>query len=173
MASWTGMFLMQKDHVRSMVTRTVETFREDLRKEISKDLFTDSRLMDNTLIRNFVDDDALNKCRLSTYGQMRRLTNDMVSKTEDEEDIERARRKVGNYSQLQNLSLGDNIEQIYFETYGESFDGSPVVDPPKDSYTCVCGTRMMMPSMALPDECPRCRRLTPLGRLKADGVLRR
>ena len=167
------MFLMQKGHVQNMVTRTVETFREDLRKEIMKDLFTDSRLMNNAMIRNFVDDDALNKCRLSTYGQMRRLTNDMVTKTEDEEDVEKARRMNGNYSQLQNLSLGDNIEQIYFDTYGEGFDGSPVVDPPRDSYTCVCGTKMMMPSMALPDECPRCKRLTPLGKLKADGVLRR
>ena len=76
MPSWTDRFLMQKAHVLCMVTRTVETFREDLRKEIAKDLFTDSRLMNNAMIRNFVDDDALNKCRLSTYGQMRRLTND-------------------------------------------------------------------------------------------------
>ena len=156
-----------------MTTRIHQQFEEDLRKAISKDLFTNARTMSDTCIRNFVDDDALNRCRLSTYGQMRRMTNDMATKTEDEEDIERARRKVGNYSPLQNLALGDNVEQIYFETYGESFDGGPTVDRPGAFYTCSCGLKMMMPAMSLPNECPRCRRLTPLGKLVEDGVLRR
>ena len=156
-----------------MTNRITQQFEEDLRKQINKDLFTDARLMSTASLLRNVDEDALNKCRLSQYGQMRSLNQRLVTKTEDEEDVERARAKQGNYDQVANIPLYDDVERIYFETYGEGFDGSPVVDPPKDSYTCVCGTKMMMPSMALPDECPRCRRLTPLGRLKADGILRR
>lgn len=156
-----------------MTTRITQQFEEDLRREINRDLFTDSRLMSTASLLRNVDEDALNKCRLSQYGQMRALNQRMVTKTEDEEDRERASGRQGNYDPVANLPLYEDIEKIYFDTYGEGFDGSPVVDRPGAPYTCPCGMKMLMLAASLPDECPRCRRLTPLGKLIRDGVLRR
>lgn len=156
-----------------MTSRITQAFEEDLRRQFSRDLFTDARLLDNkTLLRN-VDEDAINRCRLSTYGQMRSLNRRMVEGTEDELDVERERGRTGSYDQVLNVPIYDDVERIYFETYGEGFDGSPVVDRPGAPYTCPCGTKMMMVALSLPEQCPKCRRLTPLGRLVADGVLRR
>lgn len=156
-----------------MTNRITQQFEEDLRKQINRDLFTDARLMSTASLLRNVDEDALNKCRLSQYGQMRSLNQRLVTKTEDEEDVEKARAKQGNYDQVANIPLYDDVERIYFETYGEGFDGSPVVDPPGASYTCPCGMKYLMLASSLPEECSRCHRLTPLGKLIRDGVLRR
>lgn len=157
-----------------MTSRITQAFEEDLRREINRDLFTDARLMSDAALMRNVDEDALNKCRLSMFGQMRSLNKRVAERSGEQDDVERARdRSGGNYDPVQSVPIYDDIERIYFETYGEGFDGKPVVDRPGASYTCPCGLRMMMVASSLPDECPRCRRLTPLGRLVADGVLRR
>lgn len=156
-----------------MTSRQTETFEEDLRKAFRKDLFNDAHILDNRVLCRNVDEDAINKCRLSQYGQMRYETQRFVTKTGDQDDVEKVRDKEGNYDDVKNLALCENVEQIYFETYGEGFDGGPVVDRPGAPYTCPCGLKMMMPAISLPLECPKCRRLTPLGRLVEDGVLRR
>lgn len=157
-----------------MTNRYAESFEEALRKNISRDLFTDSRIMsDAALLRN-VDEDALNKCRLSTYGQMRSLNQRLITRTGDEEDVQKARAKRGDYKAFAaEMPLEDDVERLYFEYYGENFSGGPVVDRPGAPYICPCGLKMMMVASALPEECPRCHRLTPVGKLIRDGVLRR
>lgn len=157
----------------SMTNRYVESFEEDLRRSINRDLFTDSRVMSTASLLRNVDEDALNKCRLSQYGQMRSLNQRYVTKTGDEDDVEKERGKQGLYDPVLNVPLHDSIERIYFETYGEGFDGSPVVSRLGEPYICPCGVKMIMEASAFPDECPKCHRLTPLGKLIRDGVLRR
>lgn len=157
-----------------MSNRYAESFEEALRKSISNDLFTDARVMSDTSLMRCVDEDALNKCRLSMYGQMRSLNQRMVTKTGDEEDIQKARAKRGDYKAFAaEVPLEDDVERIYFEYYGENFSGGPIVDRPGTSYICPCGLKMMMVASALPDECPKCHRLTPVGKLIRDGVMRR
>lgn len=156
-----------------MTSRVTQAFEEDLRRQINRDLFTDARLMSDAALMRNVDEDALNRCRLKTFGQMRSLNKRMVERNGDDEDVEKARGRTGEYDPVLNVPIYDDIERIYFETYGEGFNGKPVVDRPGASYTCPCGIKMMMPASSLPDRCPRCKRLTPLGRLIEDGVLRR
>ena len=89
--------------------------------------------------------------------------------------MERARDTQNGYDvDARSFALEDSIEKIYFDYYGEGFDGGPVMDTPyKGNYTCPCGLKMLMGAKMLPDECPKCHRLTPMGRLKKDGVIRR
>ena len=71
------------------------------------------------------------------------------------------------------FALDQSLEEIYFNYYGEGFDGGPVIDRPGASYVCPCGLKMMMEPKLLPPQCPTCGRLTPIGKLQRDGVLKR
>ncbi len=163
-----------------MVTREQDEFRENLRHSFEDNLFTRARLMNSDTLLHVVDEDALTKCRLSTYGQMRGLNKHMIHRTEDYADMEKARDARGvSASKLENridcreIGLDQNLEEIYFNYYGHGSNDSPVPDRPGGSYKCECGTRFMMGWKGMPTECPRCHRLTPVGEMKRDGILKR
>lgn len=146
--------------------------REALRREYVRNLWDNARLMDSAPLLHVVDADALTKCRLSMFGQIRDA-NRFIYRTGDEEDVQKARARVGGFNDRLEFPTEENFEKLYFDHYGEGYNGSPVPDRPGAPYRCPCGLRMSTPGIAMPDECPSCGRLTPMGEMVRDGVLRR
>ena len=158
-----------------MVTRGHEEFRESFRKDLLKDIYTNARNVDSAILARNVDFEAVNKARLTMYGNQRRAVAKMVNSTEDANDMEKYREKVGGRygADAVDFALEEEVEAIYFNYYGEGFDGGPVMDWPGKGYKCPCGIRFMMVAKSFPEECPKCRRLTPRGKLIRDGVMHR
>lgn len=160
--------------------REQERFRENLRKSYMKDLFTDSRLLSNAAIARNVDAEAVNKCRLSTFGQMGSLNRRMIYRTEDYEDMEKARdkkvdaTKLADKADAREFGLDQYVEEMYFNYYGHGYDGGPVCDRPNAPWICPgCGLKVMMSMKLMKTECPICKHITPIGELKRDGVIKR
>lgn len=154
--------------------RYIETDEETVRQAYKDDLFTDARIMDSPILLRNVDEDAINKCRLSQYGQMRDLVKRQSIKSGDYEQMERNRATKGDYGlDAREYALEDSVEKIYFDFYGHGYNDSPVIDRPGAPYVCPCGLKMAMNAKTFPEECPSCHRLTPVGELIRDGVMRR
>lgn len=157
-----------------MANRYSESNVEDVRKTFKEDLFTDSRLLDNALICRNVDEDAVNKCRLSIYGKTRDMVKRQTVKSGDYDQMEKNRATKGDYKlDAREFALEDSVEKIYFDFYGHGYNDSPVIDRPGAPYICPCGLKMLMNAKTFPEECPKCHRLTPMGELIRDGVMRR
>lgn len=155
--------------------RYAETHVEDVRRCFAEDLFTDARLLDSSIMLRNVDEDAINKCRLSIYGQESSLVKRHSIKTEDYEQMEKARATKGDYKlDAREYALEDSVEKIYFDFYGHGYNDSPVIDRPGAPYVCPCGrVKLGMNAKTFPERCPCCGRLTPVGELIRDGVMRR
>lgn len=160
--------------------REHERFRENLRKNYSNDLFSNARLLSNSNIARNVDAEAVNKCRLSMFGQMSSMTNKMANRSEDYEQMEKARSKSVDASKLEDkldpreFGLDQYVEQIYFNYYGHGYDGGPVCDRPNAPWICPgCGLKVMMSMKLMRTNCPICKHITPIGELKRDGVIKR
>ena len=153
-------------------SRSREEFREQLRKSID---FTDMRLMSTAALARNVDAEAVNKCRLSLYGKQSEMIRRMTTRSEDYEQMERARASKGDYSlDAREFALEDNVAQIYFNYYGHNFYGGRVVDSPDKGWTCPhCGLKHMMSLKTLPPYCDRCHYISPIGEMIRDGVMRR
>ena len=158
-----------------MVSRSNEAFRQALEKDIRRRLFTDARVMHTGTIGRMVDAEAINKCRLSLYGQQSEKIKKMTHRSGDYDDMEKVRSTYGDYRiNPAFFDLEDNLCVLYFNTYGENFYGGEIIDRPEDGYRCLgCGLHMNMSIKLLPDYCPRCKHITPMGRMKKDKVLRR
>lgn len=153
-----------------------EQFREDLLKSFQKDLWNDERVMHDNVLGRMVDNDAICKCRLSRYGQMSKAIQKFTQKTDDYNDMQKAKdswKAADKGYDARDFDLEQNVAVIYFEYFGEGFSGEPY--PSKDDhYTCrTCGLKMQMSLKMLPDRCPKCGRETPLGELYKEKVLKR
>lgn len=156
------------------MSRYSDTNVEEVRKQFQKDLFQDCIQLDSPLLLRNVDEDAINKCRLSLYGQQESLVKRHSVKTGDYEFMEKNRATKGDYKlDAREFALEDSVEKIYFDFYGHGYNDSPVIDRPGAPYVCPCGLKMMMLAKTFPEECPKCHRLTPMGELIRDGVMRR
>lgn len=158
-----------------MANRYSEANAEDVRKTFKEDLFTDARLLDNDLICRNVDEDAVNKCRLSLYGKTRDMVKKQTVKSGDYDMMEKCRATKGDYKlDAREFALEDSFELIYFNYYGHGYNDSPVVDRPGAPYKCPCGrVSMQMNAKTFPEFCPTCGRITPMGELIRDGVMHR
>lgn len=142
-------------------------------------LAENARLMDTKLLLHVVDQDALEKSRVRQYGVMDDSVNHYINRTEDYADMEKARdtrvdaSKLDRHADFRQIGLDQSLEMIYFDHYGHGSNDSPVPDPPNRSYKCPCGQVYMMQWRTLPLECTKCHRLTPMGEMKRDGVLKR
>ena len=160
-----------------MVTKKEnEQFREDLNKSFMNDLWNDERVMHDKYLGRMVDNDAICKCRLSRYGQQSAAIKKMTQRTEDYNDMQKAKdswKAAGTGYDARDFDLEQNVALIYFQYFGEGFYGEPF--PSKDdSYTCRgCGLKMLMSLKTLPEKCPRCGRETPLGELYKEKVLKK
>ena len=159
--------------------RRTEQFRENLRQSFLSDLHQNARLMDTELLLHVVDQDVVEKSLIKQYGVLDSSTKHLIHRTEDYAQMERARdtrvdtSKLENHADFRQIGLDQSLEKIYFDHYGHGSNDSPVPDPPNRTYKCACGQRYMMPWRTLPLECTRCHRLTPMGEMQRDGVLKR
>lgn len=153
-------------------SRRQEDFRERLRKSITYD---DMRLMSEDSLARTCDPEAVNRFREDIYHQQSRGVAKMTTSTGDADDMEKLRGKTGRYSQdVVGMALEDNVAVIYFNIYGENFEGGPIMDDPEKGWTCPgCKLKYKTSLKALPDRCMRCGWQSPMGRLRKDGYLRR
>ena len=153
------------------MSRYSEQFREDMRKSVS---FDDMRIMDTRWLARNVDADAVNKCRLKVFHDQSRQIAHLTNSTGDAADMEKARDTLeAGQVDARSFALEENLAVIYFEHYGQNYEGGPVVDDPNYWVCPGCHLKHQMSWKALPDRCPRCGWLSPLGEMKRDGVFRR
>lgn len=159
--------------------RETEQFRENLRDHILANINNNARLMDTDLMLHVIDAEALEKSRVRQYCAIDKSTSHFINRTEDQAQMEKARdtridvSKLENHADFRQIGLDQSLEKIYFDHYGHGSNDSPVPDPPNRSYKCPCGQRYMMHWRTLPLECTKCHRLTPMGEMQRDGVLKR
>ena len=153
--------------------RVTESNIEDIRKDAMRNINQISGSSDARKFGRIVDRDAVTKCRLRTFAQWNRGLNKLHS-SENGSNYEKHRRHYGNGYHLGEIPLGTSIESLYFEKYGEGFDGTDVPARIGEHYVCwKCGLKYDMGAVSLPLECHRCKTETPLGRLVRDGWYRR
>ena len=157
------------------ISRDRDDFRENLGRSIRQDLFTQARLLDSDLLLHYVDAEVLNKCRVRTFKQQSQKIDHMTRRTDDANDMEKYRATKGDYGlDAREFALSDSVEKIYFDYYGEGFNGSPVIDKPGTQWVCPdCGMRYAMSLKTMKTECRICHHITPLGMLMRDGVMHR
>lgn len=149
-----------------------DRFYEALRKDFNS---TDLRLQSPALLARNVDAYEANKLRLGIAHQKERMVRRMTERSGDYDEMEKLRGTKGDYGvDAREFALSDDIATMYFQFYGENFEGGEIVDNSEDGYTCpFCHIKYGMTLKLLPDHCLRCGHITPLGRLKKDGAFRR
>lgn len=157
-----------------MVSRYVENYREGIRKHALSNMPDYARCQDTSLMVRVVDAEALSKARYRQAQLARRLTAKNAARSGDADDMERYRASKGDYSlDSREFTLDDQFEQIYFDYFGEGYNGEPAMNRIGEPYKCPCGVSMEMSMKTAPPYCPVCHRPTPLGRMIEAGVLHR
>ena len=149
---------------------------EDIHERFLKSIdWNDYRIMSPQFLARNADEDAVNKCRVSLYGQQSRGIRKVIERTDDYYDMEKARDTANAGTvDARTIGLDEDIALMYFHFYGHNFEGGPIVDNALDGWTCpYCHLKYKMDLKTLPLECKRCGALTPLGELKRDGAFRR
>lgn len=153
-------------------SRRQEQFREELYHDFDKH---DLRIMPAAMLERWVDPQVANKFRLDIYKQQRKGIQKMTATTGSADEMEKYRATKGDYSMdAREFALEDNVAVMYFNYYGENFEGGEIIDNSDDGWTCPgCHIKYGMSLKMMPDRCIRCGWLSPLGRMKKDGVFNR
>ena len=110
------------------MSRYSDTNVEEVRKQFQKDLFQDCIQLDSPLLLRNVDEDAINKCRLSLYGQL-----DERSEYQDSDHLLLLSETVQDYSAALDLS---------FHSLGalpSALSDRLTYDAAADTYQVMCG----------------------------------
>lgn len=157
-----------------MVSRIIENYREGIRKNTLLQMPDYARCQDTALLVRWVDAEALNKARYDLARRNRRATAREMARTGDADDMEKYRASKGDYKlDSREFTLDDQFEQMYFDFYGEGYNGEPAMNRVGEPYRCPCGVSMEMNMKTAPPYCPVCHRATPIGRMMEDGYLHR
>lgn len=157
-----------------MVSRYVDNYREGIRKHSLTNLGDYASCQDTALLVRWVDAEAVNKARYAQAHRMQRATARITSRTGDADDMEKYRATEGRYKlDSRAFTLDDSFEQMYFDHYGEGYNGEPAMNRLGEPYKCPCGVSMEMSMKTAPPYCPVCHRPTPIGRMMEDGFLHR
>lgn len=157
-----------------MVSRIIENYREGIRKNTLLQMPDYARCQDTALLVRWVDAEALNKARYDLARRNRRATAREMARTGDADDMEKYRASKGDYKlDSREFTLDDQFEQMYFDFYGEGYNGEPAMNRVGEPYKCPCGVSMEMNMKTAPPYCPVCHRATPIGRMMEDGYLHR
>lgn len=157
-----------------MVSRIIENYREGIRKNSLLQMPDYARCQDTALLVRWVDAEALNKARYDLARRNRRATAREMARTGDADDMEKYRASKGDYKlDSREFTLDDQFEQMYFDFYGEGYNGEPAMNRIGEPYRCPCGVSMEMSMKTAPPYCPVCHRATPIGRMMEDGYLHR
>jgi len=147
--------------------RVAEQNVEDIRRDARKNIKQISHVHDYRKIGRLVDAKEVMKCRVKEFGAWEHGAK-RLRKSQGGEDYEKHRNHYNSGYHSAEWELGVCLEKLYWEKYGEGFDGTPV--PPRigEEFTCPkCGHHWAMPITALPLKC-HCNRETPKGMLVAD-----
>lgn len=155
-----------------MTTRMEEEFEELLRHDFSDD---DMRIQSARMLQDWSDPERANKVRQDIYNQKRRSIERMTIRSGTADLMEKLRATKGDYrADAREFALSDNIAEMYFNFFGENFEGGDVMDNSDEPYTCPwCKLKYGMSLKNMPDNCLRCGSLTPLGRLRKEGAFNR
>lgn len=157
-----------------MVSRIIENYREGIRKNSLLQMPDYARCQDTALLVRWVDAEALNKARYDLARRNRRATAREMARSGDADDMEKYRASKGDYKlDSREFTLDDQFEQMYFDFYGEGYNGEPAMNRIGEPYRCPCGVSMEMSMKTAPPYCPVCHRATPIGRMMEDGYLHR
>lgn len=157
-----------------MVSRIIENYREGIRKNSLLQMPDYARCQDTALLVRWVDAEALNKARYDLARRNRRATAREMARSGDADDMEKYRASKGDYRlDSREFTLDDQFEQMYFDFYGEGYNGEPAMNRIGEPYRCPCGVSMEMSMKTAPPYCPVCHRATPIGRMMEDGYLHR
>lgn len=157
-----------------MVSRIIENYREGIRKNSLLQMSDYARCQDTALLVRWVDAEALNKARYDLARRNRRATAREMARSGDADDMEKYRASKGDYKlDSREFTLDDQFEQMYFDFYGEGYNGEPAMNRIGEPYRCPCGVSMEMSMKTAPPYCPVCHRATPIGRMMEDGYLHR
>ncbi|MBQ7405737.1 MAG: hypothetical protein IJV90_04905 [Candidatus Methanomethylophilaceae archaeon] len=154
------------------MSRESEDFGERLRRSIGYD---DMRLMSTASLERNADPEVVNRFREDIFKQQSQGIRKMTIRSGTDAEMEKYRATKGDYGMdPREFALYDNVAVMYFNFYGENFEGGAVMDNPDDGYTCPwCKLKYEMSLKQMPDNCMRCGSITPLGRMRKDGVFRR
>lgn len=153
-------------------SRARDEFRDQLVHSIDYD---DMRLMSPASLARWLDVEKVNRFREDIFKQQSEGVRRMTQRSGTADEMEKYRATKGDYGvDAREFALEDNIAVIYFNFYGENFEGGEVIDNPEDGWTCPgCKLKYKMSLKTLPDRCMRCGWESPLGRLKRDDAFRR
>lgn len=158
-----------------MVSRVIENYREGIRKYALSQLPDYVSCQDTALLVRWVDEDVLNKARFAYAHRNQRATARAMARSGDADDMEKYREMKGGRFSLDSaeFTLDDSFEKMYFDHYGEGYNGEPAMNRPGEAYKCPCGVSMEMGMKTAPPYCPVCHRPTPIGRMMEDNFLHR
>lgn len=158
-----------------MVSRYIDNYREGIRKHSLNSLPEYASIQDTALLVRWVDAEAVNKARYAIARATQREIARNMQRSGDADDMEKYREKRGGKFSLDaaEFTLDDQFEQMYYDRYGEGYNGEPAMNKPGEPYRCPCGVSMEMTMKTAPPYCPVCHRPTPIGRMMEDGFLHR
>lgn len=158
-----------------MVSRYIDNYREGIRKHALSELPDYAAHQDTALLVRWVDEDVINRARFDMARRNQRATAKAMFKSGDADDMEKYREQKGGKFSLDaaEFTLDDQFEQMYFDFYGEGYNGEPAMNRLGEPYKCPCGVSMEMNMKTAPPYCPVCHRATPIGRMIEDGYLHR
>lgn len=158
-----------------MVSRYVDNYREGIRRHALTNLPEYASIQNTSLLVRWVDAEAVSKARYRIARATQRETARKTARTGDAEDMEKYRDMKGGKFSLDSaeFTLDDQFEQMYFDFYGEGYNGEPAMNKPGEPYKCPCGVSMEMSMKTAPPYCPVCGRPSPIGRMIEDGYLHR
>ena len=143
-------------------------FSEDVRKDSKSNLRRYARSVDTFKLARTVDEQALEKCMVTQYGEYRKNLARTIGENMD--DMEKARNRYGSGFRLAEIPLNMSFEEIYFNNMGKGINGSDMPSRIGEEYVCPgCGLRFQTSMKLAPQECPICKRPTPLGQLMKDN----
>lgn len=153
------------------MSRQSEEVREEIRAEVGKELSKHTRISPAHKLARHVDEGILTK---AIENQYRGYTNNILrTVTTDDEQVEKNRGRYGSGFHRAEIPLEIPLAKIYFDAYGEGFDGADTPNGVNEKYKCpFCGTKFEMSPKNMPEFCP-CGHITPLGRLIKDGFYKR
>lgn len=157
-----------------MVSRYIDNYREGIRKHVLAELPGYAQCQDTALLVHWVDAEAVSKARYAIARRNERATAKQMARTGEADDMEKLRASKGDYSlDAREFTLDDSFEKLYFDYYGEGYNGEPAMNRLGEPYRCPCGVSMEMGMKTAPPYCPVCHRATPIGRMIEDGVMHR
>jgi hypothetical protein len=160
--------------------RNQEVQTEEIRKAMTDPMALAHSVKVNRYsnLARIVDKEAVVKCRVKQFTTHEKALQRKFEKTDQYIKYEKDRERAHRHGRTDSFHPGDvnvgmSIAKLYWDVYGEGFDGTDVPAGRMEHYQCwKCYHKYKMIPESLPITC-KCGTDTPLGRLWHDGWLHR